>query len=375
MAYGGLDLDVRPVDPTAEDEMRRYQQLYVEAERAELPDATVYSLQDAVSVLSRAPLGRFYRGYAAFERGRMVGEGMLTGGLVDNLESAKLWAWVPPSERRRGVGSAVTEFMVDECRRLGRGILQTSAKYPASRRVDHPYRRFAEAHGFALANTQIERRLALPVQGALLDSLASDAAAQAESYLLRAVVGPIPVELAQGYCDVYNRLSTDAPVGDLVVEQSRRTPETLGDQDSEIRAQGRTRVTVLALDRAGSVVGFTCALVTLPGEPHVDQWATIVRSEDRGHRLGLALKVAQVRLVQERFGDKRFITTTNAETNAHMVAVNEALGFEPYAIQGEFQRTLHDRESARPPHDHAQQHRSERGVNAHRATPKVGEPG
>ncbi len=234
----------------------------------------------------------------------------------------------------------IAEFLLGECRRLGRDVLQSTAKYPFERRNDHPYRRFAERHGFVLANTQVERRLALPVTDSLLTALAAQAAGRHRGYTLCTVVGPIPADLAQGYCDVNNRLALDAPGGDLHVEQGRRTPQILADQDQEIREQGRTRVTTVALDSAAAVVALTCAVVTSAREPHVDQWSTIVRADNRGHRLGVAIKVAQVATIQQRFPAKRFITTTNAETNAHMVAVNEALGFEPFALEGEFQRIL-----------------------------------
>ncbi len=45
----------------------------------------------------------------------------------------------------------------------------------------------------------------------------------------------------------------------------------------------------------------------------------------------MAIKVAQIRSIQQWFPNKRFIITINAETNARMVAIKEALGFERYA--------------------------------------------
>ena len=166
-----------------------------QAERAKLPDASVYTLEDTVAVLTRAPLGWFYRGYTAFEDGSMVGEGLIVGNTADNVRTAKLWVWVPPPQRGRGVGSATAEFLVRECRHLGRRILHSTAKYPYGGDADHPYRRFAERHGFSLANTQVERRLALPVSNSLLGSLATQARTRHGGYELRTVIGPIPHDL------------------------------------------------------------------------------------------------------------------------------------------------------------------------------------
>ncbi|MGI8577472.1 MAG: hypothetical protein ACR2KG_06025 [Nocardioidaceae bacterium] len=228
-------------------------------------------------------IGWFYRGYAAFEHGHLVGEGLVTGNTADNVETARLWVWVPPDQRGRGVGGAVAEFLVQECRHHRRRILHSSAKYPFDRRANPPLP---------------------PVR-------------RAAWIRPRQYPGGTSAHVAgrRGHCDLYNRLSLDSPGGDLRLEQSRRTPQILADQDAELCEQGRTRVTVLGLDTEGSVVAFSCAVVTVAGQPHVDQWATIVSPDHRGHRLGLAVKVAQVTTIQERFPDKRFITTTNAETN------------------------------------------------------------
>jgi len=73
---------------------------------------------------------------------------------------------------------------------------------------------------------------------------------------------------------------------------------------------------------------------------HVDQWGTLVHPAHRGHRLGMAVKCAQVRAISTMFPDKRLITTTNAETNAAMVGINEALGFRVHEVYGDFQKRL-----------------------------------
>ena len=61
-------------------------------------------------------------------------------------------------------------------------------------------------------------------------------------------------------------------------------------------------------------------------DPGIDQWATIVRPDHRGHRLGLAVKCALTRAIQEHFPEAEYVRTQNAETNAPMVAINEAHG-------------------------------------------------
>ncbi len=49
--------------------------------------------------------------------------------------------------------------------------------------------------------------------------------------------------------------------------------------------------------------------------------------EHRGHGLGLAMKVANLRAVTERHPGVRSISTWNAAENAPMIAVNDEMGF------------------------------------------------
>ena len=266
-----MALVLRPVDPWDEAEMDVLQDLYVEAARAEVPDARLYSRADSVAPLRREGGEVFSHAFAALDDEAMVGQ-----------------AWV--------VGNTV-------------------------------------------ANTHVERRQRLPMDEATLSRLEAEAAAGAATYRLQTVVGPIPAELAQGFCDIYNLLNVEMPTGAIELEAARRTPALLADQDEEILEQGRTRVTVLAFAPDGSTVAQTCA-TTGSVDTGVDQWSTIVRPDHRGHRLGLAVKTALTRTLQEGFPDHTYVRTQNAETNAPMVAINEAMGFEVHTVEGEFQHRL-----------------------------------
>ena len=44
----------------------------------------------------------------------------------------------------------------------------------------------------------------------ILDAQAAHAAPYHQNYEIRGIVGPIPTELAQSYCDVHNRLAMEA---------------------------------------------------------------------------------------------------------------------------------------------------------------------
>jgi hypothetical protein len=70
------------------------------------------------------------------------------------------------------------------------------------------------------------------------------------------------------------------------------------------------------------------------------QWGTLVGRDHRGHRLGAAVKVANLRALQRARPDVTVIQTENAETNAFMVSINERLGFQVVAVSPSFARAL-----------------------------------
>ena len=334
-----MTLLIRPVDPWDEQEMDVLQDQYVEAQRAEVPDARVFSRDDSVTMLRRPEGGSFYHAFVGVEDGRIVGQTWVMGSRIDNLDLAHLWAWVPPRFARRGHGSALATYAEQHLLDLGR---HTAVSQTWIGDGQGGYRSFAERLGYALANTQVERRQRLPMDEATLTRLEAEAAGHAAAYTLRTVLGPIPDDLVQGFCDLYNLMNVEAPTGDIVLEAGRRTPEVQAQQEDELREQGRTRLTVLAYSPGGEPVAYS-NIVTAAADsddPGVDQWATIVRPDHRGHRLGLAVKCALTRAIQEHFPEAEYVRTQNAETNAPMVAINELLGFEVHSIEGEFQKVL-----------------------------------
>ena len=105
------------------------------------------------------------------------------------------------------------------------------------------------------------------------------------------------------------------------------------------RKQGRLVYNSVALDASGAVVAYSNLGVTVHDPDNGYQWGTLVRRADRGHRLGVAVKVATLRLLQAApQSAPRRLHTWNAEVNSHMIGINEALGFRPVERAGEFQK-------------------------------------
>ncbi|WP_345712460.1 GNAT family protein, partial [Kineococcus glutinatus] len=160
-----------------------------------------------------------------------------------------------------------------------------------------------------------------------LDALEAGALPHAAGYRLRSWRGPCPAGGEAAVAALMARMSTDAPRGGLSVEPETWDAARVRAGEERFGAQGRRWWTAVAEAPDGRLVGYT-QLVHGRDEPErLWQWDTLVVREHRGHRLGLLLKVAALRLATADVPGARRVTTWNAVVNAPMIAVNEAIGF------------------------------------------------
>jgi hypothetical protein len=71
-----------------------------------------------------------------------------------------------------------------------------------------------------------------------------------------------------------------------------------------------------------------------------EQHDTSVVAAHRGHRLGLLLKLGMLHWLAEAEPQLREIDTWNAETNGHMIGVNELLGYRVMGRVLDYQRSI-----------------------------------
>jgi RimJ/RimL family protein N-acetyltransferase len=73
---------------------------------------------------------------------------------------------------------------------------------------------------------------------------------------------------------------------------------------------------------------------------YAEQHDTSVVRAHRGHRLGLLLKAEMMLWLAEEEPQLERVYTNNAESNRHMIAVNDRLGYRPVGRILQFQRRL-----------------------------------
>mgnify|MGYP002653344585 CR=1 FL=1 len=60
----------------------------------------------------------------------------------------------------------------------------------------------------------------------------------------------------------------------------------------------------------------------------------------RGHGLGLRVKAVNLLALREAVPTVRRVHTWNAGENAHMLAINTALGFRPVSLEGVWEKRM-----------------------------------
>jgi GNAT superfamily N-acetyltransferase/RimJ/RimL family protein N-acetyltransferase len=334
-------VDVDPFDPASFDP---WWQAYHDAEAHDRGEsATIWQLEELRALLQDDGRRMWTAGWSGIVDGEVVTTGWMGTPLLDNLDRANLAVTTVDGHRRRGHGAAMLAHLEQVARDRGRTVLMGEAYWPCAAGPDGAGasgREFARAHGYDLALGDIQRRLTLPVADDLLDGLAAEAAAHHPTYTLRSWVGAVPDDLVDDYAELTASLMTEAPTGELDVEPEKPDVAALREHEALMVNQGRTRYATVAIDPDGRVAAYTDLATTIHEPDRAYQWGTLVRRSDRGNRLGLAVKVANLRLLQRERPDLAQLTTFNAEVNAHMIGVNERLGFVPVERLGEFQKQL-----------------------------------
>lgn len=295
------------------------------------PDADLWAREELRVELQQETAKTDRRAYAGRVGEEVVAAAWMAMPLTHNLHRATLVVAVLPAHRRQGHGTSLLAHVEAAARAQGRRSLTGEVWWPwslGSSGEGSPGREFGLARGYAAALVEVRRLLRLPVPGDVLDRLAAQAAERHASYTLRSWVGRVPDDIVESWAVLDASLETEAPTGDLDIEAPEPDVAKVREMEELVEAQKRTLYHSVALDAEGRVVAYTViGYSSMDGNSY--QWGTLVEKAHRGHRLGLAVKVANLKLLQSERPEVPTLTTYNAEVNEHMIQVNEAMGFEP----------------------------------------------
>jgi GNAT superfamily N-acetyltransferase len=242
----------------------------------------------------------------------------------DNRHRADTELIVSPERRRRGFGTALLRHAAERAISDGRSLLTGRAWQGSAGEA------FARSVGATAGQVDIRRALRLSATvTARWPGLRAAAEAVAAGYSLIRWTSATPEEYLDQVAAV-NAAFADAP-HDPSLQPERWDAARVRDSERRIEQQRMRTYTMAARhDASGELAGLTRVEVS----PELPSWGfqglTAVVRAHRGHRLGLLLKVAMLEWLAQAEPRLKRVVTGNAETNEHMIAINEALGFKPF---------------------------------------------
>jgi GNAT superfamily N-acetyltransferase len=287
-------------------------------------------------VLQGAPLYVIHRVLALDEHGKPVGSlnmGIRRAGTPDYESFAPfvdVWGGVLRSHQRRGVASTLLGALL--------AFMATQGKTTATVKAHLP-----EGHAFLRAIGAQERHRSIENRATFagLDWQALsrwEAEGFAPAHGLRAEfhVGRVPVERLAELLPALSTLLNDAPTSALERAPMRYEMAEYLAWYAEIDRRGGEHYLVLLLD-GDEVVAVCDASWNQLFPDRMFQRLTAVARHWRGRGLAKGVKAAMLRLVHSRHPELALISTSNAEVNAPMLAINRQLGFVVHRQEGLYQ--------------------------------------
>ena len=277
--------------------------------------------------------GEIGRYFLAVDAGEAVGAAALYTPEHDNVDQAILEMTIHPELRRRHHGSEAMRLLAEAARSMNRTKLGWFGW------VGPRTEGFAASLGLEPKSVAVCRRQFLQeLEPGLADRLYDEALPHSDGYELVRIAGSTPEDLLPALAEATAAIN-DAPLDDLELEDEVFTPDRVrAFEQAQLASDFRLYRIIARHLASGEIAGLTVVTVDgqAPAEGH--QLDTSVVKSHRGHRLGQLLKTDMMRWLAEAEPQLEMVDTFNAESNDHMVSVNERLGYRimdrEYQYQG-----------------------------------------
>jgi len=324
-----MRMRIEQVDLTDTQKIRECFEVYHAAQRVDEPEGPWFTERPFSGWLTVGWSGDPREVWLAVDQGSAAGWYRLGLPSRENLDQAGLEVVVHPAERQRGLGVALLRHAAGRAAANGRAVLNGAA------RRGSPGEAFARAVGAKPGLVEVQRVLDIGrLDTGKLGRLRGPAEQAAAGYSLQSWAGPVPEDCLEPVAELYNAMG-DAP-RDPEIAHEEWDAQRIRELVNSLRPLcGLRSYTVVARhDDTGELAALSEVAVD-PADPGWGfQMNTVVIRKHRGHRLGLLVKLAMMELLATTEPQLERITTWNAESNEHMIAINEAMGYAVFGPPG-----------------------------------------
>lgn len=253
----------------------------------------------------------------------------------DNTHLGEVFVTVDPTTRRKGIGTQLFTVGVDRIRAAGRTLVVANC-WDGTPGVP-----FGKSVGLDRASEAVMRRQDLhTIDRERVAQLAEDAREHAQDYELLRLPGAVPTDLLEPVARMAEAIN-DAPTDDLDVEDEVFDPARIRAFEAAQDAYQRRMYRLVARHRStGELAGHTLVGVSVEHPWHAWQLDTSIVGRHRGNRLGMLLKAEMLCWLGEVEPQLHRLDTGNAASNAHMIGINDRLGYQIVARLIQWQRHL-----------------------------------
>jgi GNAT superfamily N-acetyltransferase len=279
----------------------------------------------------------------------------------DNTHSVELELGTAPGHRGRGHARALMDRVREHTRSVGRDtILSATGFRPDPEHAWAMHERavadpslttqpvpgatlgvsFARASGADLVQTEMRSQVRLPVPPEVLARQDAEVAPHATGYSTRTWQGSCPEELLDDRAALAARMDTDPPLGEMDWRPGVWDADRMRDTYADWERRGLQVIGAGAVDGTGRMVAFSEMGRDLRMPTIAYQFDTIVDPDHRGRRLGMLVKAANLRAMEQLAPEVARVQTWNALENGPMLRVNRAMGFVPVGLYSLWQLKL-----------------------------------
>jgi mycothiol synthase len=312
------------MDAPSEDDLRGVAGLFSGFGREVIPGEPDVPVAELASDIREAPAHHRVLVAAVTRGSELIAA---TEVILDDIEGQRSHAWMPylvvrPDHRRRGIGLSLLNAVIERAR--GEGRVRLDSAVPLSHRDGMG---FATNTGATAGLIDRQNRVRTErLDRILLETWVNRSSQRGGEYCLVAFDGRCPDEWLKQFAEVISVMNT-APrakgVDDVVV-----TPQQVrANQEAHLRRGGWGWTVCACHQPTGQLVGFT-ELGGFSYRPWLaEQGDTGVHPQHRNRGIGRWIKGANaLRLLRER-PEVAVLETWNAEVNAPMLSINDAMGF------------------------------------------------